>query len=294
MAALPSITTLLLLAGSIAVAAPPDTLLVEQLSVGSFQRATRLTTNPQGWVYVVDAERNLILLIKDDKLSSVSVGGYGWTSTTFDRPTGLATDGLNLYVSDYGNHRLQRFDRNLNFISSFATRDTSFVDARFGYPLGVALSRLGDVFVLDGENLRVTKFVENMRFERSFGDIDDQRSRLRQPEKILAGSNDHIYVLEPDRLLEFDYFGHFIRSIGDRIFEDARGFCLVPGGVIVVTETTLFWFNDRGELAHSFSSGELQSKSPLGAFEDIASAGDRLLILTSHRLHIFQLPAAGN
>lgn len=294
MATLPSITSLLLFAGSIAAAAPPDTLLVEQQSVGSFQRATRLTTNPQGWVYVDDEERNLVLLIRDDKSTPASVGGYGWTSTTFDRPTGLATDGLNLYVSDYGNHRLQRFDRNLNFISSFATRDTSFVDARFGYPMGVALSRLGDVFVLDGENLRVTKYVENMRFERSFGDFDDQRSRLRQPGKILAGPDDHIYVLEPDRLLEFDYFGHFIRSIGERIFEDARGFCLVPSGVIVVSESVLFWFNDRGELVRSFSSGDLQSKSPLGVMEDVATAGDRLFILTSHQLHTFQLPPAGN
>jgi hypothetical protein len=294
LATLPSITTLLLFAASIVAAAPPDTLLVEQQSVGSFQRATRLAINPQGWVYVVDAERNFVLLVKDGNASPVSVGGYGWSSTTFDRPTGLATDGLNLYVSDYGNHRLQRFDRNLNFISSFATRDTSFVDARFGYPLGVALSRLGDVFVLDGENLRVTKYVENMRFERSFGDFDDQRSRLRQPEKILVGPNDHVYVLEPDRLLEFDYFGHFIRSIGERILENARGFCLVPAGVIVVNESRLFWFNDRGELAREFSSGDLQTKSPLGAMEDVAIAGDRLFVLASHQLHGFQFSPAGN
>ena len=294
MATLPSITTFLLCAASLVAAAPSDTLLVEQQSVGSFQRATRLAINPQGWVYVVDAERNLILLVKDDQVSAPSVGGYGWSSTTFDRPTGLATDGLNVYISDYGNHRLQRFDRNLNYISSFATRDTSFADARFGYPLGVALSRLGDVFVLDGENLRVTKYVENMRFERSFGDFDDQRSRLRQPEKILVGPNDHVYVLEPDRLLEFDYFGHFIRLIGERILENARGFCLVPSGVIVVNESTLFWFNDRGDLARAFSSGDLQTKSPFGAMEDVATAGDRLFVLTSHQLHSFRFPPAGN
>ncbi len=290
MGAIPSIVAFLLLAGSVATAASSDTLLVEQQSVGSFQHATRLTTNPQGWVYVADAERNLVLLIQDDKPPSLSVGGYGWTSTTFDRPTGLATDGLNLYVSDYGNHRLQRFDRNLNFISSFTTRDTSFVDARFGYPLGVALSRLGDVFVLDGENLRVIKFVQNMIFERSFGDIDDQRARLRQPEKILVGSNDHVYVLEPDRLLEFDYFGHFIRSISEH-FDNAKGFCIVPAGIVVVTEARLFWFNDRGDLLLSLASTELQSKTPLDAFEDVGSAGDRLFILTSHQIHTFQLPA---
>jgi sugar lactone lactonase YvrE len=288
-AAFPSIIALVLAAGTSFCEASPDTLLVEVQSLGTFQQAARLTTNPQGWVYVSDTEQNLVLLFRGDETQSVSVGGYGWTSTTFDKPTGFATDGLNLYVSDYGNHRLQRFDRNLNFISSFATRDTSVVEARFGYPLGVALSRLGDLFVLDGENLRVVKFVGNVRFERSFGDIDDQRSRLRQPQKILVGPNDQVYVLEPDRLLEFDYFGHYLRTIGDRSFKNALGFCLVPGGVVVVTHTALFWFNDRGDLARVIQTADLQTRTPLGPMEDVAIAADRLLILTSTRLHIFQL-----
>ncbi|MDP2884001.1 MAG: NHL repeat-containing protein [Ignavibacteria bacterium] len=289
MAAFPSIVALLLTAGTSLCEASPDTLLVEVQTLGTFQRASRLTTNPQGWVYVSDVERNLVVLFKGDETRSVSVGGYGWTSTTFDNPTGFATDGLNLYVSDYGNHRLQRFDSNLNFISSFATRDTSVVEARFGYPLGVALSRLGDLFVLDGDNLRVVKFVDNVRFERSFGDIDDRRSRLRQPQKILVGPDDHVYVLEPDRLLEFDYFGHYLRTIGDRNFKEALGFCLVPGGVVVVTHAALFWFNDRGDLARMIRSTDLQTRTPLGPMEDVASTADRLLILTSTRLHIFQL-----
>ena len=142
--------TLLFLSALVLRAEPPDTMLVEQKTLGSFQRATRLITNPQGWIYVLDSERNLVVLMKGDEGPSSSVGGYGWSSTTFDEPTGLATDGLNVYVADRGNHRLLRFDRSLNFISSFVTRDTSLLAARFGSPLGVALSRLGDLFVLDG------------------------------------------------------------------------------------------------------------------------------------------------
>lgn len=289
MAAFPPIIAFLLSAGTSFCETPPDTLLVEVQTVGTFQQASRLTTNPQGWVYVSDAARNLVVLFKGDQTKEVSVGGYGWTSTTFDKPTGFATDGLNLYVSDYGNHRLQRFDGNLNFISSFSTRDTPVAEARFGYPLGVALSRLGDLFVLDGENLRVVKFAGNARFERSFGDIDDQRSRLRQPRKILVGENDHVYVLEPDCLLEFDYFGHYVRTIGDGHFTEAQGFCLVPGGVVVVTQAALLWYNDRGDLARVIRSSDLQTRTPLGPMEDAASTADRLLILTSTRLHFFQL-----
>jgi hypothetical protein len=289
LAAFPQIIALLLGSGITHIGVSPDTSITEVQTLGSFQQASRITTNPQGWIYVTDAGRNLVLRLKGDESPNASVGGYGWTSTTFDKPTALATDGLNLYVSDYGNHRLQRFDSNLNFISSFSTRDTSYADARFGYPLGVALSRLGDLFVLDGDNLRVVKFSGNVRYERSFGDIDDQRSRLRRPDKILVGPNDHVFVLEPDRLLEFDYFGHYLRTIGEHSFTEACGFCLVRGGIIVVTHAALFWFNDRGEPLRTIRPSDLQTKTEIGPFEDAAGAGDRLLILTSTRLHIFQL-----
>ena len=281
--------TLLLLSVVILRAEAPDTMLVEQKAFGSFQRATRLVTTPQGWIYVLDAERNLIVLTKGEEDISSSVGGYGWSSTTFDQPTGLATDGLNLYVSDRGNHRVMRFDRSLNFISSFVTRDTSLLAARFGSPLGVALSRLGDLFILDGENLRVVKFGASLQYERSFGDIDDQRSRLRQPMKILLSPDDHVVVLESDRLLEFDYFGQYLRVIGSGRFHDARGFCFIRGGIVVATPERLFWFNDRGELLREIPSTEIASGSPLGAMEDLAASDDRLLLLTSTQLHIIRL-----
>ena len=281
--------TLLLLSVLVLRAEAPDTMLVEQKVLGSFQRATRLITNPQGWIYVLDSERNLVVLMKGDEEPSSSVGGYGWSSTTFDQPTGLATDGLNLYVADRGNHRIMRFDRSFNFISSFTTRDTSLLAARFGSPLGVALSRLGDLFVLDGENLRVVKFAANMQYERSFGDIDDERSRLRQPVKILISPHDRVFVLESDRLLEFDYFGQYLRAIGHGSFHDARGFCLVRGGIIVVTPGTLFWFNDRGELLREIGAAEIGSGSSIGAMEDLVVSDDRLLLLTSTQLHVIQI-----
>jgi hypothetical protein len=281
--------TLVLLSALFLRSEAPDTTLVEEKALGSFQRATRLITSPQGWTYTIDHERNLVVLAKGAEEPSASVGGYGWSSTTFDQPTGLATDGLNLYVSDRGNHRLLRFDRSLNFISSFTTRDTSLLAARFGLPLGVALSRLGDVFVLDGENLRVVKFTANMQYERSFGDFDDARSRLRQPVKILISPDDHVFVLEPDRLLEFDYFGQYLREISAGRIHDAKGFCFVRGGIIVVSTNTLSWFGEHGELLQEISAAGMLSSSPIDSMEDVAAGGERLFLLTATRLHVFRV-----
>lgn len=293
MAALSSIAGLLLAFGGGFIATSPDTILTEIQAVGSFEHAFRIALSPQGGVYVADIGRNQIILQKDNESSPVSVGGYGWDATTFDRPTGLASDGLNVYVADNGNHRIQRFDRNLNFISSFTTRDSSAAATRFGYPLGVSLSRLGDLFILDGENLRVLKFAPMMRYERSFGDIDDRRARLSRPLKVLVGPDDHAYVLEPGRLLEFDYFGHYLRSIGEGVLKDARSFCLVDGGVVVVTGEQIQWFTQRGELALTIRTRDLPATTLTGPLEDVASWGNRIYLLTSTRLHVFQILTAG-
>lgn len=293
MAALPSIIALLFVTAGGAFASVSDTLLTEVRSTGSFQHAFRLTISPQGGVYVADVDRNQVLLVGDDRTPAVSIGGYGWEASTFDRPAGLATDGLNLFVADHGNHRIQRFDRSLNFVSSFSTRDTSVSALRIGYPLGVALSRSGELFVLDGENLRVVKFGPTLRFERSFGDIDDQRARLRHPLKILVGSDDHVYVLEPDRLLEFDMFGQYLRTLGEGVLSEAKSFALTRGGFIIVSADVVRWFSERGDQTDLLRSQHLITEVPLGPLEDAVVLGDQLYLLTTTRLHVFRVSVTG-
>ncbi|MEK6754766.1 MAG: NHL repeat-containing protein [Bacteroidota bacterium] len=291
MAALPSIAALIVLGTTALLASAPDTILVQERVFGSFQRATRLVTSPQGWIYVVDADRNTIVLFKDQDSSPSFVGGYGWTATTFAQPTGIATDGLNVYVSDLGNHRIQRFDRFLNYISSFSTRDTDVVSARFGYPAGVALSRLGDLFILDTENLRVVKYAGSGKFERSFGGIHDERGKLRRPLKILAGQNDYIYILEPERLLQYDYFGNFIQSIGVGVLGSARGFDVVGSRAVVLSQDTLYWFSERGEVTLAIPVRFIVTSAPIGEVEDIALVRDRLYLLTSQKVFTLEIHA---
>jgi len=293
MAALPSIVVLLFVAAGGAFASESDTLLTELRSTGSFQHAFRLAISPQGAIYVSDVDRNQILLVGDDRTPAMSIGGYGWEASTFDRPTGLTTDGLNLFVADHGNHRIQRFDRSLNFVSSFSTRDTSVSELRIGYPLGIALSRSGELFVLDGENLRIVKFGPTLRFERSFGDIDDQRARLRRPLKILVGSSDHIFVLEPDRLLEFDMFGQYLRTVGEGVLAEAKSFALTQGGFIILSADVVRWFSERGEQTGLVRSQHLITEVPMGPIEDAFVVGDHLYLLTTTRLHVFRVSVTG-
>ncbi len=265
-----------------------DSVPVEEFSVGSFERATRIFTRTQGAIYVLDADQNKIFVFSDITQPPKSIGGFGWSAGSFDKPTGIATDGINLYVSDYGNHRIQRFDRNLNYLSSFSTRDTSDVVSRFGYPLDVALSELGDLFILDGENLRILKFNPQNFFERSFGDINAGKGKLQNPIRLVVTTS-RIFVGEQTRIVVFDYFGNYLSSIGDGVVSALSGFALLENGFLIVSSDTLLWFSHDGIFQKSIPLSRLITGERIERIQDIASIGNRLFILSPRRIHVFKM-----
>jgi hypothetical protein len=265
-----------------------DSVLVEDYAVGSFQQATRIVSGTQGIIFVLDADENKISMFSNLQDAPKTIGGFGWSSSSFDKPTGVATDGVNVYVSDYGNHRIQRFDRDLNYISSFSTRDTSDVISRFGYPLDIALSELGDLFILDGENIRVIKFNTQDFFERAFGDINAGKGKLQNPVKLFA-TNSRIFVGDKNRILLYDYFGNYLGSIGEGIINSLSGFTMVTNGLLAASSDSIWWFSREGALQKVLSLENIISEERIDQIQDIAFNGKQLFILSPHRIHVFKI-----
>jgi hypothetical protein len=279
MAALSAVVGLLLLSAP-ASEHPADSLLTVVETVGHFSGARRLTLSPQGWILVADAEADEVVVLTSRSAQPKTFGGFGWGTLALDHPTGIATDGLNIYVADEGNHRIQRYDRTLSLVASLVKRDTTIEQARFGYPRGVGLSRHGDLFVLDGENTRVVVFTGgDFKFLRSFGDLEGGRSMLSEPLEVDLTPDDRVIVLESGRLIEFDYFGNYVRSIGEGVLQGARGFGVTETALFVVSKDRLWSFTRQGALRWSVDRSALgpQAVSP---FSDVAPAGDGLYVLT--------------
>ena len=266
-----------------------DTLLVEQQFVGSFGNASRIGVDASGQVYVIDEGRHTISRFRNLSEQAQTVGGYGWDATTFDRPTAVVTDGLNVYVSDYGNHRVIRYDRNFNFVSSLSTRDTSYSPAQFGYPLGLALSRQGDLFVLDGENMRVVQFDSRSEFKRSFGTMESQDGRLHNPIEITVSRDDKITVLERDRIVEFDFAGNYVRSIGEGVIRNSGGMCVTQNGFLVAANDTLIWFDTVGTLRIKVAAATIIGEFSAIPLRDVAVWKDRILLLSPSRVGVFRI-----
>jgi hypothetical protein len=272
----------------------PDTSFVAETSFGSFEQATRITIGPQGWIYVIDSKKNAVLIFKTVRDQPSLLGGFGWSSVTFDNPTGVATDGLNVFVSDYGNHRIERFDRYSHLLSSLYTRDTSIAGVQFGYPTGIALTQQGNLIILDSENLKVVEFSADSRFERSYADLNSSGGKLQYPIKVCVQGDEFVYVLEKRRILQFDFFGNYIRSFANDLRGEIIGGQTIPSGIAAVSGDTVYSFNDGGALISRISLATLIGETPIHGVRDIAFYNNRLFVLTETRCHVFIIEPVHN
>jgi len=131
-----------------------------------------LTISPDGThLYVVDAGSNTIRvvdLVTADTTKNVttigsttglagSVDSVVKTDVRFNRPTGITTDGDNLYVTDSGNSTIRRIDLKNNYAVSTLAGTSGIIGSTDGGPR-VALFNLPQRITTDGTSLYVTDF----------------------------------------------------------------------------------------------------------------------------------------
>ena len=169
---------------------------IYQGSIGKFNNASSFHINSAGFLYITDSGNNDVY--KMDTLGKIikTTGGYGWAEATFDNPLHIFATALSIYVTDKNNHRIQRFDKDLNPISSLSTRDNDDPNSRFGYPLSCVISAQGDMFILDSENKRILKFDLFGNFIQNFGGYDYGKYALNNPIAMAGDQNNNLYVVD--------------------------------------------------------------------------------------------------
>ncbi|MEU1409662.1 NHL repeat-containing protein, partial [Streptomyces sp. NPDC005728] len=98
----------------------------------------------------------------------VSDGGPA-VATKLNSPYSVAVDGAgNLYIADYGNHRVRKVTPNGiittvagNGQNGFVSDGGPAVATKLNYPLGVAVDREGNLYIADQSNHRVRKVTPN-------------------------------------------------------------------------------------------------------------------------------------
>jgi hypothetical protein len=195
---------LFLLIGSVIF---PQKFQIEN-KIGHFVNASSFYINSAGFIYVSDINTDEITAIDTSGNLLKKIGGYGWRESAFDNPADVFADALKVYVADKNNHRIQRFDKNLNFNFQIFTRQSEIEQERFGYPLSAVMSNLGDIFILDSENSRIVKFDIFGNFLQNFGGYDYGNYALQKPIQLAVSMQNNIFVIDGNQIIMFDQYGN--------------------------------------------------------------------------------------
>ena len=131
-----------------------------------------------GNVFVADMTNNRVVKLTNDLQYVTHIGVRGSVrrdESGFDRPRGLEIDGDGfLYVTDTNeNHRVMRFDKDLNFVDQFGFAGESRTDdTGFNDPLDVTIGLDGMFYVTDGGNDRIVVLTPSFDYVGEF-DVTD-------------------------------------------------------------------------------------------------------------------------
>jgi len=134
------------------------------------------------------------------------IGGFGWDSQNLNTPSNLCLKaGLNIIVADKNNHRLVRFDKNINFISSFPDENSDF---QVQYPKAIEIMQDGILFILQENIQEILKLNQDEESYQSIGIDVSEGFELVEPIDIYLNKKEELFVLEKSgKILSFDRYG---------------------------------------------------------------------------------------
>lgn len=193
-----------------------DSILIKSREVKDFTNAVSVTTDGKDNIYVLDASANQIIKFSNNLDYKKRNGKQGWGEEQFDSPTFIdGSSGLDIFVSDGKNRRVQRLDLELNFISVLKTNLDDFPpELKFNTPVATLVLNSNELYVIDKDNQRIVVY-KNGRFPSGvFGDYKSGKGRLGRPVKILKDDKNFLYVLDKElkSVLRFDNLGNYLNK----------------------------------------------------------------------------------
>jgi len=190
---------------------------------GEFRHPVSIAVGPQHCVYVVDQGNARIQKFASDGrflakwgAPDKSRGGYGGSGNTAGKlraPRGIAVDAAGrVYVVEWGNHRVQRFTSNGEFVAKWEGRGSE--DGLLNFPTGVAAAPNGDVYVADQGNARLQAYSAAGRYLRKIA-----RYGCRPCDVVVAAAGSIHIVESRGRFWTFDPDGSVVgwRGKGHRV-----------------------------------------------------------------------------
>lgn len=242
-------------------------------SFGEFKEAVRFDINPSSGIFVIDGNE----ILKIDTLGNVdkTAGGYGWSDGVFDEASDIFANALQVIVADKNNDRIQIFDRDLNFLSVFKTHEYEDENYSFRYPDAVAVSGLGDLYILDSENKRILKYNLNGDFLLQIGAYDAGEYQLNSPVDFVTDARGNIYVAENNMIVLYDQYGTGLRKIN--LDFSPEKLQIYDKGIIAINDQSVLFID-------LMENKKFMKKFPGSPITDIKLTGNTLYVLTAEKI----------
>ena len=175
---------------------------VEGLGVGQFKHPTGLAiSNGTGLLYVCDSWNHRVCIYDGEGRHVRSIGGKkGDGDGELSEPAHVAVCQSPLdhtqdrvYVTDYGNDRVQVFDQDGKFLLKFGK--TGRERGEFIAPIGLTINTEA-LYIVDRGNHRVQVFDLQGGFVRSVGKKGDGGGELNEPNGVAVGHDGRIYIAD--------------------------------------------------------------------------------------------------
>lgn len=180
-------------------------------------------------------------------------------------PVDAAVDSQgNVWIVDYTNSRIEKFDPEGKFISSLGSYGLG--NGQFVLPTAIAVAPNGDLLVADAGNARVQRFTSAGAFVFKFGSYGTGNGQFEWARGIAVDASGNIWVSDSSRgrLQKFSPNGVFLQSVGTK--GSGPGQLGAPGGIDIAPNGDVWvadWENNRVSVF-----------SPAGVFlRSIGSAG---------------------
>lgn len=245
-----------------------------------------LECDEEGNLFLLHSDRHRLykLFARNHWDSLLTVGGKGSGEEGFNLPVKLSMPNRqNLFVLDQMNRRIAVLNTNLRVVEdiNFLDIDLNLLDENLDYlnPLSFVAGPVGELYILNQEDLKVYKITGSGAVQTTFGGLDYGAGSLRTPDDVLISRDNYIFVSDSLRqvVTVFDLFGIYQYTL---TMED-----MPRWSRIVVYDQYMICLS-----AHHLTFLNLQSR---GKYELEFGPDKTLIDIAGTRSHLFLLTTAG-
>ena len=242
--------------------------------VKDLERPWSLTVDSEGYIYVIESEKDCITKCTRAGEKITSFGERGVKKGQFMSPLGVAITKNEQHILIVDQLRLQVFDLNGKFVKCTSTRNLAL---KKGFAVAVH-PITNQIYIADGENHIIAVANEDMKLEFTFGKCGSKEGELNKPRDIAINSQGMVYVADynNDRICKFTSTGEYICSLGEAgtdtasVLDRPSSIGIDTNDNVYITEMIngrIIIYDSNDKYLHAFGkcgSGEGQYSGPQG------------------------------